>query len=606
VLLEHPGDIVSREELKQKLWSADTFVDFDDGLNTAVKKIRDTLGDSAEHPRYIETIPRRGYRFIGTVEPQKSLDVERRRDEGEPEPVKKTVPPQLMRSKQAGRLYWIALGIAVTLGLVVASVSMYRSHLRRASGSVRSIAVLPLENLSGDASQDYFADGLTDALTTELARTVGNSVRVLSRTSASRYKDKSLKQIAAELDVDAVIEGSVVRFGNHARITAQLINARADKHLWAASYDRDLQDIVGLQSDIAATIARQIQITLSPRVQARLAAALPTNPQAYDLYQRGRYHAFSKNRDDLAASIELLQQAIRLDPNLAAAHAVLAHAYTIQEFLIEPEAKDLEIKAMDELNRALMLDPDLADAYLARGNIYWTHRHGFPHERAIAELKHALELDPSSSEAHHDLAMVYLHIGLLDKAEQELHTALQLDPTNKGLRFRIAIVLLDEGKLEEAKNGLEGTRAFTPELWSYQMALTLFKLDRKPEAATLVQEYLRQNPRDEGGLGNAMQALLYADAGQPAAAEQRIHEAVAKGKDFGHFHHAAYTIGAAYSLMNRPKEAVQWLRSAAEDGFPCYPFYEHDTALQNLRNNQAFIEFMTQMRKDWERRQATL
>jgi len=416
----------------------------------------------------------------------------------------------------------------------------------------------------------------------------------------------ALRQIASELDVDAVIEGSVVRSGTHARITAQLINARVDKHLWAASYDRDLQDIVGLQSEIAATIARQIQITLSPKIKARLATALPANPQAYDLYQRGRYHAFSKNRQDLAASIELLQQAIRIDPNLAVAHAVLAHAYTIQEFLIEPEAEDLEIKAMDELNRALMLDPDLADAYLARGNIYWTHRHGFPHERAIVELKHALELDPSSSEAHHDLAMVYLHIGLLDKAEQELRTALQLEPTNMGLRYRIGIVLLDEGRLEEAKNALEGTRAFTPELWSYQMALTLFKLDRKPEAATLIQEYLRQNPRDEGGLGNAMQALLYADVGQPAAAERRIHEAIAKGKDFGHFHHAAYTIGAAYSLMNRPKEAVQWLRSAAEDGFPCYPFYEDDPALQNVRNDQTFIDFMSQMRKDWERRRATL
>lgn len=604
VLLEHHGETVGREELKQKLWPADTFVDFDDGLNTAIKKLRDTLGDSADRPRYIETIPRHGYRFIGAVEHQESIGTgapQKNNDEVE-------AAPRLIFGKRAVLLYWVVLVSAITLAVLGASTWIYRGHSQREAASIHSIAVLPLENLSGDASQDYFAAGITDALTTELARTVGSSMRVASRTSAAKYKDKALAQIANELDVDAVIEGSVIKSGDHARIMAQLINARADKHLWAASYDRDLRDMLGLQSEIAATIARQVQITLSPRAQARLSAALPANPQAYDLYQRGRYHAFSRNRQDLAGSIELLQQAVRLDPNLADAHAVLARAYIAEAFSLAPtgEGEDLEIKAMDEVNRALKLDPDLADGYLTRANIYWTHRNGFPHERAILEVNRALELDPNSAEAHHHLGMIYLHIGLLDKAERELSAALHLDPTNLGVRYRIAIVQLDQGRLEEAKRGLEGTRAFIPELWSYQMALALYKLDRKQEAAALIREYLRQNPRDEGGVGNAIQALLYADAGHRALAERSIRSAVQKGKDFGHFHHAAYTIGSAYALMNRPKDAVRWLRAAAEDGFPCYPLYEHDTALQNIRSDPGFLELMSQMRNDWERRKATL
>src|SRR5262249_47351835 len=234
VLLEHPGDIVSREELKQKLWSADTFVDFDDGLNTAVKKIRDTLGDSAEHPRYIETIPRRGYRFVGSLEQQKKVGAELpQTNEREAEAARKIAAPQLTWTRRPVHVHWPLLGLAIALALLAVTSWIYRSRSRTEVHSIRSIAVIPLDNLSGDASQDYFADGLTDALTTELARTVGNSVRVTSRTSAARYKNMALRQIASELDVDAVIEGSVVRSGTHARITAQLINARVDKHLWA-------------------------------------------------------------------------------------------------------------------------------------------------------------------------------------------------------------------------------------------------------------------------------------------------------------------------------------------------------------------------------------
>ena len=580
MLLEHRGEIVTREELKQKLWPADTFVDFDDGLNTAVKKIRDLLGDSPDRPRYIETIPRRGYRFLASVEPGQSAG--------------RILPKPMPRR---GKIQAIALGGVLVTAALAFSVWLFRSHWRTVPAPVRALAVLPLQNLSGDSSQDYFAAGLTDALTTELARVVGVSIRVISRVSTDKYKDKALPQVARELGVDAVIEGSVIRSGNRARITAQLIDARADRHLWAATYDRDLHDLLNVESEIAATIARQVQIRLSPSAQARLATPVPIDPQAYDLYLRGRYRAFSNSPQDLEESIGYLEQAVALEPNLAGAHALLARAYITEAFFVQPEEQSLDAEALGEVNRALELDPDLADAYLARGIIYWTHRNGFPHERAIREIKHAVELDPNLAEAHHQLAMIFLHVGLLDSAEQELHTALQLEPTNMGVRYRIAVTLLDEGRPQEAMTGLEGTRSFSPELWSYQMAFALFQLGRKEEAAALTKDYLRDHPRDQGGVGNAIQALLYADAGQTALAERSILTAIQKGKDFGHFHHAAYTIGAAFALMDRAQDAMRWLRAAAEDGFPCYPLFERDHSLDKLRQNPQFQHFMEGLKK---------
>ena len=575
LLLEHRGEVVTREELKQRLWPGNTIVDFDDGLNTAVKKIRELLGDSTERPRYIETIPRRGYRFIAPADEQSG-----------PAP------------KAASRRRWVlsaAIALAVAIGF-----SAYWLHSRSLAASVRAIAVLPLQNLSGDPSQEYFAAGLTDALTTELARTLGSAVRVSSRISADQYRNKPLAQVARELDVDAVIEGSVVRAGNRARITAQLIHARADKHLWAASYDRDLHDILNLQREIAAAIARQVQIRVSPRMQARPAASA-IDPQAYDLYQRGRYSAFSNNPRELANAIGFLERAVVIEPNLAAAHALLARAYTTQAFLVDPQAEELDAKAAEALNRALRLDPDLAEAYFARGISYWTHRKGFQHERTILDLKHAIELDPSFAEAHHWLGTVFNHIGLFDRAGQELRTALQLEPTNIGIRYRIAINQRRTGQAEEALAGLQATREFAPALATGGMADSLFDLGRKKEAAVLIQDYLRDNPQDRGGIGNAMQALLHADAGQPALAEQSIQAAIEKGKDFGHFHHAAYTIGRAYAVMNRPAEAVRWLRNAADDGLPSYPLFERDPSLERVRAHPNFVQFMGELKKRWER-----
>src|SRR6266446_1996777 len=283
VLLHHPGEVVTREELRASIWPADTFVDFDNSLNTSINKLRDALGDSAESPRFIETLPRRGYRFIASVD---GLDNDRDardvRQSGEARPA-----PRVLR--------WLValLSLAVlAAGLFVWNLFHVRDRLasNMRARRIHSLAVLPLTNLSGDPTQEYFSDGMTDALITGLAQM--GSVKVISRTSVMRYKktDKSLPEIARELNVDGIIEGSVQRSADRVRITAQLIEGATDKHLWAQSYERAVKDVLALQDEVARDVANEIKVKLTPQEQARLTRARPVNPEAHELYLRGRFH----------------------------------------------------------------------------------------------------------------------------------------------------------------------------------------------------------------------------------------------------------------------------------------------------------------------------
>ncbi|MEJ2008307.1 MAG: winged helix-turn-helix domain-containing protein [Acidobacteriota bacterium] len=272
LLLENPGEVVTREELRRQLWPADTFVDFDHSVNTAIKKLREALGDSAENPRFVETLPRHGYRFIATIdsgaavhEPQKGVSLAK--------------PP---RARRVAAL--VAGGVAAILVLLVAfDVAGLRGRLLSSVGAshdvplpkIESIAVLPLENLSGDPAQEYFADGMTEELITDLGKI--SALRVISRTSVMRYKGtrKPLPEIARELHVDGIVEGTVLRSGNRVRITANLMYARTDRHLWAQAYERNLGDVLSLQDEVARNVASQIRIKVTSQEQARLASARP-------------------------------------------------------------------------------------------------------------------------------------------------------------------------------------------------------------------------------------------------------------------------------------------------------------------------------------------
>lgn len=582
LLIERPGEIITREELQKKLWADDTFVDFEHGLNNAIKRLRETLCDSAEKPRYIETIPRRGYRFIATLET----------------PELAAVQPAAAPATHAGvaRPARKPVAMLVLLFLIVlATVGIGDSALHP---GVRAIAVLPLDNLSGDPNQDYFAAGLTDALTTELAR-VG-SLSVVSRTSAVKYKGKAMADIVHDLNVDAVIEGSVVRSGNRIRITPRLIDARRDRQLWAENYDRDLGDSLKLQTEIAVAVARRVRAGLSPRTEDRLASRPKIDPKAYDLYLRAVPHLGLANQQDNDAAIELLEEAVAADPKFALAYAQLAMEYRTRSSQFRLWRDPANESSSVAIEHALSLDPDLPEAYLARAFVRWTKRHDWPHEAAIADLKHALALNPNLAEAHHQLANVYNHMGLLDVGQRHIEEAVSLDPASAGIRFRVGINLLYQGRWEDALQELRSTKEFFPSLWAYQSAFALLQMGRIQEAQDLIHNAVNQDSPETAGLLEAMDAVLAAKSGDTARADEQIRAAIKRGEQFQHFHHVAYAIGSAYALMDRRDQALIWLRRAADDGFPCYPLFERDHNLDGLRNEPHFVQWMTEMRKNWE------
>ena len=352
VLLEHPGQTVTREELRQKLWPTDTFVDFDHSLNSSVKKLRLALADDSDNPRFIETLHRRGYRFIAPVDGSPASVHE----PALPASVDHTpVPTHENRSHAKALVGLVALLTSLAVLLVAFNVGHSRDRLLgRIAPRIQSLAVLPLTNLSGDPRQDYFADGMTE----ELITTVGKlgALRVISRTSVMRYKntDKPLPQIAKELDVDAVIEGSATREGGRVRITAQLIQASTDRHLWSETYDRDLRDIFAVQSEVAQSIANEVKVKLTPQEQTRLKSGRPVNPEAYEAYLRGR-HFWALD----TGGLEYFEHATQIDPGFAPAYAGMALNYTVQGFSRPP--REVYGKAMEAAIKALQLDPELAE-----------------------------------------------------------------------------------------------------------------------------------------------------------------------------------------------------------------------------------------------------
>jgi non-specific serine/threonine protein kinase len=465
---------------------------------------------------------------------------------------------------------------------------------------IRSLAVLPLANMSRDPAQEYFADGMTEELITRLAH-IGE-VRVISRTSSMHFKGttKTLPEIARELNVDGIVEGSVRRAGDRVRVTAQLIHVATDQHLWAESYERHMGDVLVLQSEVARAIAGEIQVKLTPQERARLGKARAVDPEAYDLYLRGRLRLEKLNKLDNETGIQLLERAVARDPTFAAAYAELARGYVNRFYYFVPEEqKALEDKAQIAVEKALAADPDLADGYIARGVLLWTPARRFPHEEAAREFRRALALNPNSYEAQYWLAQVYRHIGLLEEALQAARKAQALNPSATIPLYQVALALLVQGQYEQALPLLLRIRPEeNPLLVGPHTAWALFQLGRTDEAWSKIEAALKDDPGDPGGAFASVQALILAAAGQEAKAEEKIRGATEK-RDFGHFHHTAYWIACAYARIHKPDRALQWLKEAAETGMPCYPMFESDPNLNPLRRNNGFRSFMQKLKKQW-------
>lgn len=595
MLLERPGNVVTRDEFRQRLWPRETFVDFDHGLNNAINRLRDALNDSADAPRFIETLPKRGYRFIS--------EVESRTDQAGSATAQGALRPW-WRSR------WAALGTAALVLSLLLGFALNAWNGRHSNGGdamrIAAIAVLPLENVTGDPTQDYLAEGMTDALTTELARV--SALRVISHMAAMRYKagKTPLPEIARELKVDAVVTGTVRRTGEQVQISAELIEAATNRQRWAKTYDRDVVALSALQIELARDLARQMDVQLTPQERARLLRSQSVSPEAFDYYLRAQSHVGFLKRDDNEAAIRLLEKAVTFDPNFAAAYAALGSAYQRRASGFEPQNREWEEKAFAAVQKALQLDPNLAEAYVASGLLLSSPTNHWAFERSVQQYRHALELNPNLAEAHHHLANVYNHVCLLDKAAEEAQKAVALDPFHTGARFRVGINLLYQGRYEESLAAIRDAQRFYPSLWAFQTSFALFQLGRREEAKQRVAEFLRKDPEDRGGLLASLQALLAVAEHNPRKAEQWIRQALAKEQGYWHFHHTAYIIASAYARMNKPELALKYLQQAADDGFPCYTLFEKDANLDNLRSHPPFKNFMTQQKKQWEYFQAKL
>jgi TolB-like protein/DNA-binding winged helix-turn-helix (wHTH) protein/Tfp pilus assembly protein PilF len=429
ILLEKPGEVITREEMRQRLWAADTFVDFEHSLNTAIKKLRGALGDSPENSRYIETVPRVGYRFVAPVE---EVAVDRPLPAAAPVGADHIEAPSLPGG--SSHLRW-AVGFGIFMGLIAAvGIYIQWSHhwLRPPPSAGRTmLAVLPFENLTGDASQDYFSDGLTEEMIAQLGRLDPEHVGVIARTSVMHYKHSQgqLEQISRELGVQYVLEGSVRRDSNKVRITAQLIQMKDQTNLWSRVYDRELSNVSALRSEIAFEVVDEIRLTLGGAKSASpplLSSSSPRAYEAYDLYFKGLYFWNKRNVLGFQQAIEYFQQAIAIDPNYAPAYAGLANSYTLLTAYSSASAALYIPQARAAALRALEIDEKLPEAHTALALI--VQNHDWDWQTSEKEYRRAIELNPNYATAHHWYAEHLMWLGRFDEALVESERARQLDP----------------------------------------------------------------------------------------------------------------------------------------------------------------------------------
>ena len=442
LLLEQPGDVVTREELRQHLWPADTFVDFDHGLYNAIKRLREALGDVADTPRFIETVPRRGYRFIGEI--TGSSRPAAQADTGAVVVCETPSSPALPQAETGSRkkrlLVLVGAGSLVLVllllfGFNVGGAGAHVSAPLTKPPQIHALAVLPLKNLSDDPAQEYFSYGMTDELITNLAQISG--LKVISHTSVLQYEKgtKPLPQSAGELGVDGIVEGSVQRSGNRVRITAQLIYAPQEQHLWADTYDRNLKDVLTLQSGVAAAIAESIRSKTGDSVEAARKPAASPSIQAIDDYLQGKYSiqrmASGDGLQGFEAAIQYFRKAISEAPDYAPAYVALANAYDVNYDWRPSEIKPLQKAA---LMKALELDPGSADAHLLKARFYGE----CDLDGAESEFKEALRLNPNLADAHYRYSSYLADVGRVEESILEAKRALELDPEGPS-RFALLV-----------------------------------------------------------------------------------------------------------------------------------------------------------------------
>jgi TolB-like protein/DNA-binding winged helix-turn-helix (wHTH) protein/Flp pilus assembly protein TadD len=575
ILLEHSGEVVTREELRSRVWPNESFGDFDQALNIAIGKLRNALGDSAENPRFIETLPKRGYRFIAEVS---VLDPGARPKRPESSAgdlpgsqEKKTEPGQKLQDAglavTSKHRLWPTRPIIVALALIVSvsilSVSRFRSRAPAPTG-IRSLAVLPLENLSGDDSQNYFADGMTDELITDLAQI--SALRVISRTSVMVYKGarKPLPQIARELNVDAVIEGTVLRSGDQVRITAQLIEASTDKHLWSQSYEGELRDTLALQNRVAGAIADQIRISLTPQEQAALKNVKVVSPEAYESYLKGRYFWNKRTADGLKVALAYFTQAIEEDPKYAQAYSGLADTYALlgdwQYAVMTP--KEALPKAKAAALKALELDSALGEAHTSLAVCLDGFDWDF--DTAEKEFQRAIELNPGYATAHHWYAWHLSHIGRNKEAIAEMRKAEDLDPLSLIIKTELAELLVLAHSYDESIRQSRKTIEMDPNfaLAHNQLGQAYFQKQMYEPAIAELEKSVQLSGGSPACIANLARA--YAASGRRSEAEMLLSDLKKRSSPSASL---ASQIAIVYAALGDRDQAMNWLEKGYEERF---------------------------------------
>ena len=566
MLLEHPGEVVTREELQKKIWPADTFVDFDHGLNKAINKIRDALGDSAESPRFVETVARRGYRFLAEVRAADTAPVRGSEPPIEaPSQAKDRGPANdsddlTSHKRPPAPLAW---GIFALVLLVLIPTAWTFHSRNRTSPPIRSLAVLPLESL-GDASQDYFADGMTDELITDLSQI--STLRVISRTSVMPYKGvrKPLAQIARELNVDAVVEGTVLRSGNQVRITAQLIEAPADKHLWAHDYEGDLRDTLALQNQVARAIAERIRVRLNPQEDAALKSNKVVNPEAYVSYLKGRYFWNKRTANGLKAAVAYFNQAVDEDPNYAQAYTGLADTYALlgdwQYAVMTP--KEALPKAKAAAVKALELDSSLGEAHNSLA--FCLDGFDWDFESAEKEFRRAIELNPGYATAHHWYAWHLALVGRNEEAIAEMRKAQNLDPLsliiNADLAELLVIVHSYDESIQQSRKTIEMDPNFG--LAHNQLAQAYLQKQNSEEAIAELRKAIQLSGDSPTCTANLARA--YAAAGKRDEALKLLSD-LKKGSN--PVYSRATEVAMVYAALGDKDQAMRWLEKGYEERF---------------------------------------
>jgi TolB-like protein/DNA-binding winged helix-turn-helix (wHTH) protein/Flp pilus assembly protein TadD len=597
MLLERPGVLVTREQLQARLWPADTYVGFDEGLNTAIRKLRVAFSDSAENPRFIETVPRRGYRFIAPV----------------PEPVAPTL--QLSESAPVAEtlhdrpgsapwraLLWPAVALLLFIILAGAVYLAYRPPSPKSDAQKRvMLAILPFQNLSNDPAQEYFSDGLTEETITDLGQLSPQHLGVIARTSAMAYKhtNKTISQIGHELGVDYILEGSVRRDGGKARVSAQLIRVSDQTHLWAQNYDSELHDLLEIEGQLGRAIAQQVQVNLTPQQQVELSKMRTVDPEAYDLYLKGRFYWNQRNPAAIKESIGYLLRATSKDPNFALAYASLADAYNFSNIMGLYSPKQSSPQANAAATKALALDPSLAEAHAALGMEKSHYEFDFP--GAQREFLKAIELNPNSAYAHLFYSNCYLSpMGRTAEAIAENKKALELDPLSLPINNFMAMTYMFAGDYERSFQQFQHTIAMDP---AFPLAHQYFSW--LLAATGKYEEAIKENEKSE---------LLGGSSPEDAAAEaSTMLQAFKTGGEKGFWQKnleltlrmfkrpsgqfvAASVVAGAYARAGDKDKAFEWLDKAYEerDGEDI-TLLKCDSSWKNLRDDPRFADMQRRL-----------